>query len=1593
MYPTRANNACMGNRRDFPRFGVLLISLFLMAGAGGRLTAQNIEGQIVASQYGKWKVPGFAPNTYSGFAPDSCRVQGGASYFFAFQAGTPVTLVDGNPSLNEVLVPSATVESNVTCSVTVSPVNNHQVPFFFTTATGGLQEALNQNMTNPQPNTVILDNTFYQMVGGAANAANTISTVKGSYELGLEDITQVPTVWYRWNGTQYVPVGNGGMGTGLNTLVNDLVSNNATNSAAQDLYHFYATSSYSPAASLAAAEAHNGVAALMPSVGRQAFQNTGNVRVLDYRTDVPADARGVTEFGAQCDSQSKAAEFTQGSTAISIGGVAMDQSYVGRVVVAVGSISGMPTVFESVIATVVDGGDATVTTPFPFSQTTGHAISLGHDDTAAIAQGMSVVGGSGTLLFPQGNCLTHTQTLAGQSPVGVGPDSWITGFPGEDIFAAPDPSVTTGVNQGSAHIHDLTFSLDQRIDATRPWQLINETTVTSHPGVYRPIAPNTSISNSPLAPGWFQGGGANNGGASNGVASITDGSAVMCVPAAENAPAVAQVVVFPYLSSVFTATVASAAGSCTAGTPRTLSAALPAGSSNTQAEWFAGTSPQNLATAIGSSSCPATITVANPIAPVAGFEANVAAFGLIQIDGEQFSYFGKSMANNATPANTFYNVQCAQNGSTRAAHAVGATIVPLNRFQPSYPWPVTPTINSGDTTPSGTAGFFPAWNAGNAVFAFPIANGQSAAALGAWGPNSRIENISAFSYPNDVNGYQWLEVNNGALFYFVSPPYGAKFTNISALYLFYGLAEGTPSLENGNWASHQPTADGTSWDQVALFAANPVNMTTGGQNSYSNFNVYSNEATSTGTSLGADTCFYFTSTLNDQNGGVVGIIGNTEFHNLYCENEGGAHDDKMPIWEWDTVGSQIYDQHMGGGGEVAIGGARQHWFSGNFSNDSSTPVINWGLGNTSEYSSGLGLEPKGNVYGSNSLINFGGLSDFSGTTSQVFGTATGPYGSMQTGGRAAIPSQTAETFFTGNLTEPFSSLSGAFITPDEFNSNFAFESEAMNVGDTFDDSSPVTHAYTGCNVGNNPAFIYCSTYEFNQDQIPIGPGQRMVPGKYVLWASLKDVTAATNQFHLQVWSNCANFTQDFYINITNAWPSGIADYVNQPIDFSSLAGSSGCVLGLRFMGVTTADQVRVGFIDFAPVAEQLTAQTLNVTNIVGPGGATGCQQSPITGIEDGYTCPTRGWGTTLAANEGLTDTSVTLTSGSGLSPSGCFFIDTEYECYTGLNGTVLTGVTRGAYQTTAATHNGGATVASVDLVLGSTQQIPSDTVTYGGVEPPILGVNNATPFAHGGSSVLSINSGSNETWVDSSGTLHQENTAVVNQLQGSLYVGVDPNAPVITDSGLLLQTNGPNTAYQPLTLGGGHAGSLNVITSPTIGAPSILAAVPAPGTSTISYVCSGTDFDGNLINGTTATITNGVSSWAYPYGYQVQCPWSAGVDTFQIYRTAGGVNQGLMASGVGPGFILHDFGGSATAGSPPAANGSNPHISVQGTGTPAITLGTGGPQIMAAAGAPPSGCGSGYANGSLYIRVDGSVAGSDLLFVCDGSTGSWVDVK
>src|ERR1700728_2097975 len=122
------------------------------------LQAQNIEHQIVASQFGAYQVPtvgnGFA------FPPDSCQVSGGGKNFPAFTVGVPIKVVDSNPAHIEVQTPVAVNLNNNNCSVSMTTTYSH-ASFYLTSGTGGLQEALNAGQVTGGANTVILDQKAY----------------------------------------------------------------------------------------------------------------------------------------------------------------------------------------------------------------------------------------------------------------------------------------------------------------------------------------------------------------------------------------------------------------------------------------------------------------------------------------------------------------------------------------------------------------------------------------------------------------------------------------------------------------------------------------------------------------------------------------------------------------------------------------------------------------------------------------------------------------------------------------------------------------------------------------------------------------------------------------------------------------------------------------------------------------------------------------------------------------------------------------------------------------------------------------------------------------------------------------------------------------------------------------------------------------------------------------------------------------------------------------------------------------------------------------------------------------------------------------
>jgi hypothetical protein len=115
------------------------------------------------------------------------------------------------------------------CSVAMTTTYPHSTPFYLTSGTGGLQEALSNGIeTGGGPTTVILNADWYTQVK-PANPATVLASVKGSTSLGLVDVTTTPYTYYQWNGSNYAAIANGSGATLPSTGI--VFANNTTTGA------------------------------------------------------------------------------------------------------------------------------------------------------------------------------------------------------------------------------------------------------------------------------------------------------------------------------------------------------------------------------------------------------------------------------------------------------------------------------------------------------------------------------------------------------------------------------------------------------------------------------------------------------------------------------------------------------------------------------------------------------------------------------------------------------------------------------------------------------------------------------------------------------------------------------------------------------------------------------------------------------------------------------------------------------------------------------------------------------------------------------------------------------------------------------------------------------------------------------------------------------------------------------------------------------------------------------------------------------------------------------------------------------------------
>lgn len=165
--------------------------------------AQTVANQPIASQFNNWQAFGSqnlvaGANTLVSISP--CSQSAGGVNFYAVAASTPIYIHNaGSPTTDEIATPTSVVQGG-TCTMSVTVTNAHPTPWYITSGSFGLQDAINSTLLTGQINPIILDTKWHQFAGSQQTAYN----AAGAYNAPLLDVTIAPSVAFRWNGTHYI---------------------------------------------------------------------------------------------------------------------------------------------------------------------------------------------------------------------------------------------------------------------------------------------------------------------------------------------------------------------------------------------------------------------------------------------------------------------------------------------------------------------------------------------------------------------------------------------------------------------------------------------------------------------------------------------------------------------------------------------------------------------------------------------------------------------------------------------------------------------------------------------------------------------------------------------------------------------------------------------------------------------------------------------------------------------------------------------------------------------------------------------------------------------------------------------------------------------------------------------------------------------------------------------------------------------------------------------------------------------------------------------------------------------------------------------
>jgi hypothetical protein len=193
---------------------------------------------VYARAYNNWNLIGQSTNTFTfngAVCYNSPYNNGQSPSFFDFAGyqGTtlvynPVFILDANAALNEIVTPTSVTNTSASCGFGAAPANTH-ISFNLLSGTGGLQEAITNQLQVTPVFDVVLDKYWYQIVSGYTSTSATgavtvlttpqtiIGAVTGTANVGIVDTTTSPWTFYSWNGSKYVTDSSTG-GIGFTSL-------------------------------------------------------------------------------------------------------------------------------------------------------------------------------------------------------------------------------------------------------------------------------------------------------------------------------------------------------------------------------------------------------------------------------------------------------------------------------------------------------------------------------------------------------------------------------------------------------------------------------------------------------------------------------------------------------------------------------------------------------------------------------------------------------------------------------------------------------------------------------------------------------------------------------------------------------------------------------------------------------------------------------------------------------------------------------------------------------------------------------------------------------------------------------------------------------------------------------------------------------------------------------------------------------------------------------------------------------------------------------------------------------------------------------